>query len=192
MDKSIERIKRIYRNMKQRCYNPNNQLFADYGARGISICETWFNDVDSFVGWALSHGYQDNLTIDRKDVNGDYEPSNCRWATVYEQANNKRNTYGLGEEGQQQRKRNNNVNGKTRTMTMRLTHDVADYIENRVKEENSSRGTVVENIVMAYQNINVVCDWCDIDTNEFCKQVEDLFMKGHLVVDKDGVLKVKE
>ena len=191
MDKSIERIKRIYNNMKQRCYNPNNQLFAEYGARGISVCETWFNDIDSFVGWALSHGYQDNLSIDRKDVNGDYEPSNCRWATPFEQANNKRNTYGLGEKGQQQRKRNNNVNGKTRVITMRLTHDVADYIENRVKEENSSRGTVVENIVMSYQNINVVCEWCDIDAKEFSRQIEDLFMKGHLVV-KDGVLHVKE
>jgi hypothetical protein len=76
--------------MKQRCYNEHRKYYPDYGGRGIKVCSEW-HDFANFREWALSNGYQDNLSIDRIDVNGNYEPSNCRWTTNVEQQRNCRN-----------------------------------------------------------------------------------------------------
>ena len=76
--------------MKQRCHNPNSSKYRFYGAKGVSVCEEWRNDFESFYNWAMKNGYKDNLTIDRIDPYGNYEPSNCRWATLQEQQLNKR------------------------------------------------------------------------------------------------------
>lgn len=78
--------------MKQRCYNPNNKDYYNYGARGVKVCDVWRNNYLEFHNWAYANGYSQGLSIDRIDSNGGYEPSNCRWATDYQQANNKRNT----------------------------------------------------------------------------------------------------
>ena len=84
------RLNRIWKNMKTRCSNPNSNNYQYYGERGITICEEWKNSFESFMEWALANGYREDLTIDRIDVNENYEPNNCRWVTMTVQNNNRR------------------------------------------------------------------------------------------------------
>lgn len=87
---SKTRIAGIYRSMLHRCNSPNDHAYKDYGGRGIKVCEEWNNDILAFYKWAMDNGYQDDLTLDRINVNGNYEPSNCRWTDRKTQSNNTR------------------------------------------------------------------------------------------------------
>lgn len=87
---SHTRLYTEWRHMKDRCLNPNHKAYSYYGGRGITICPEWKDDVQAFADWSYSNGYADNLTLDRIDANGNYEPSNCRWITQSEQMSNTR------------------------------------------------------------------------------------------------------
>lgn len=84
------RLYTTWTNMKQRCYNSNHEAYPNYGGRGIAVCSEWKDDFQAFYDWAINNGYADTLTIDRIDVNGNYEPNNCRFTTYKQQDRNKR------------------------------------------------------------------------------------------------------
>lgn len=86
--------------MKDRCYNKNMHAFKHYGGRGISVCQEWLLNYQTFKEWTLKNGYSDNLSIDRIDVNGNYEPSNCRWITQQQQSLNKRDNVYIEYKGE--------------------------------------------------------------------------------------------
>ena len=96
---------RIWLQMKNRCFNKNTSRYKDYGGRGITVCDEWRNDFKAFYDWSMSNGYSDDLTIDRINNDGDYEPNNCRWVTMKVQNRNSRNCHTL------------TYNGETHTVT---------------------------------------------------------------------------
>jgi hypothetical protein len=99
-----KRLHGIWNMMIYRCESPKSPAYHHYGGRNISVCEEW-HDPLVFYKWAKSNGYKDNLSIDRINNDGDYEPNNCRWATMSQQANNTRKNHIL------------TLNGKTDTLT---------------------------------------------------------------------------
>ena len=98
------RLYSIWRGIKKRCLLPKAQGYKNYGGRGIEVCEEWKNNYMAFREWALNNGYKNGLTIDRINNNGNYEPSNCRFADYKHQANNRRSNRVLS------------VNGETKTI----------------------------------------------------------------------------
>lgn len=99
------RLYKIWCKMKERCYNEKSKNYENYGSRGIKICDEWRYDFAKFYDWAIQNGYDDTLTLDRIDVNGNYCSENCRWATWEEQENNRRDNVRI------------NVNGKDFTIS---------------------------------------------------------------------------
>ena len=83
------RIYKIWETMKHRCYCTGQTSYRYYGGRGITVCDEWRNDFKEFYDWAMSNGYSDELTLDRVESSGNYEPTNCRWVTMKEQTRNK-------------------------------------------------------------------------------------------------------
>lgn len=97
--KSNTRLYRIWNDMKKRCYTKSETAYCHYGGRGITVCHEWLIDFQNFYDWAMTNGYKESLTIDRIDVNGNYEPSNCRWTTQKLQNNNTRRNHYLCFDG---------------------------------------------------------------------------------------------
>lgn len=164
---NVRRLNNIYRSMKDRCYNPKNKDYKYYGGRGITVCKEWLNQEYSGLGhskkgwiafrdWALKQNYNDNLTIDRINPDGCYEPSNCRWVDIKTQANNKRCNRLIS------------MDGKTQTVAQWCEEKHLNYwtIIKRVKRSRTSNDNVLEENNLWYrmftyngktQNIK---DWC--------------------------------
>lgn len=98
-DGGNSRLYTIWNNMRMRCLNKNREDYKHYGERGITVCKEWL-DFKEFQIWAIENGYQAHLTIERINNNGNYEPSNCRWATRKEQRNNASDNLLIEHEGQ--------------------------------------------------------------------------------------------
>ena len=101
--RNASKLYSIWVNMRNRCFNSDNKSFIYYGGRGISVCDEW-NEFLNFEKWAIQNGFEENLTLDRIDVNGNYEPENCRWISRKEQMRNTRSNHLL------------TYNGDTKTM----------------------------------------------------------------------------
>jgi len=86
--------------IRARCYNPKHRAYCNYGKRGIIICDEWLNNPERFCEWAMSNGYKQELTIDRKDNDGNYEPDNCRFVTRKIQSRNTRQVHKLIYKGE--------------------------------------------------------------------------------------------
>ena len=131
-DNSIKNIRlyNIWIDIKKRCYNKNFWAFNRYGGRGITMCEEWKNDFMSFYNWSIANSYQDNLTIDRVDNNGDYEPDNCRWVSMKEQCRNKNNNHLLTYNNE--------------------THCISEWIELLKMNKNSNCKQVINKLSKVY------------------------------------------
>ena len=90
-EKDKKRLIVIRHSMYCRCYYPTTNGYERYGGRGIKMCDEWINNPQSFYDWAINNGYEEGLSIDRIDVNGNYEPNNCRWVDNKTQSNNRNN-----------------------------------------------------------------------------------------------------
>lgn len=98
--KEPPRLRGVWENMIQRCHNPNNRQYSNYGGRGITVCESWRDDYSRFKEWALENGYAQGLTIDRINNDDGYSPQNCRWATYKEQGRNRRGNRNITLDGE--------------------------------------------------------------------------------------------
>ena len=123
-----KRLYTIWRDMKRRCSDPEREEYENYGARGIKVCNEWLTNFHAFYNWAINSGYNDTLTIERIDVNGNYEPTNCKWATREEQANNKRDNHFLTYNGKTQTvsQWSRELNISISTILRRIEHGMSD------------------------------------------------------------------
>lgn len=133
-----------YVNMKTRCTNQNYKLYHRYGGRGIKVCEEWANSYEAFRNWALDNGYEDGLSLDRIDNDGDYCPENCRWSTVIQQANNRSTNRMI------------TVNGETDTMAnwARRTNAKYSYVQHLLDKGKSGDDVFGSLIDKGKQNVH--------------------------------------
>ncbi len=95
-----EKIYYVWAGMKRRCYNPATKDYERYGGRGITVCAEWKQDFKAFHKWAINNGYQEGLTLERKDVNDNYRPENCCWIPKADQSRNRRSNLLISYNGE--------------------------------------------------------------------------------------------
>lgn len=163
------RLYRIWNGIKNRCTNANDESYKRYGARGISICDEWANDFMAFHDWAIENGYSDNLSIDRIDNNGNYEPSNCRWADNKTQCRNRSSNHLVTYSGKTQTiaEWESELGFKKDILTTRLSHgwSVEKAIETpytgyKFKCGKDFNKKVRETIVELDGEEHKIAEWC--------------------------------
>ena len=137
------RIYKIWKSMKYRCYLKTHQHYERYGGRGIKVCDEWKNNVENFYNWSMQNGYKEDLTIDRIDNNGNYEPSNCRWVDrITQQNNTKKNKY-YDYNGEKltlsQICRKYNINYSTLYHRLEKNNDIKKAIETPINKSKSRK-----------------------------------------------------
>lgn len=151
------RLYNIWHKMRQRCQKSTDKLYKYYGERGIKVCKEWNDDFKIFYDWSMSNGYTDKLTLDRIDVNGNYEPCNCRWVTMKIQCSNKRSNVLI------------TYNGKTQTLTqwcdelnlpMKLVHSRLKYKGWTVEEAFNPPVKETEKLYTYNDKTQSLSDWC--------------------------------
>lgn len=130
-DNTRARLITTFRNMKRRCYNPKSHKYKNYGQRGIKICDEWLNDFNKFYEWALENGYRTDLTIDRINNDGDYEPNNVRFINNKKQSNNRTNNCIL------------KINGISKTFSEWCDFYNVNY---KIAHQRYKRGSSIEDI----------------------------------------------
>lgn len=142
---SRTRLYKIWFDMKRRCSEKYKDYFPEYHRKGIKVCKEW-QTYEPFRDWALSHGYQDNLTIDRRDNDGNYEPNNCKWVDVKAQSNNRSSCIYI------------TYNNKTQTMMQWCEELNLDYylIHNRIHKLNWTFEKAISTPLMAQKRNKLV------------------------------------
>lgn len=155
------RLWSVYHSMKKRCYNENCKRYKDYGGRGIKVCDEWLIGFDNFAEWALSNGYTENLTLDRKDNDKGYSPDNCQWVTNKENCNNTRRNLNIEYMGETKTLaewcRELNLNYYTVQKRLKKGWSVERAFKEKSQQENSFSKLCEEhgiNPITAYDRIN--------------------------------------
>lgn len=136
------RLYGIWNNIKSRCTNPNSDSYNRYGGRGIKMCAEWKDNFKAFYDWSMENGYKENLTIDRINNDGNYEPDNCRWVTDKKQANNRNNN------------KNFTLNNETKTLTEWCEHFNINYrtVQDRLKRGWSIKRALTEPVQSKFKS----------------------------------------
>lgn len=152
---SQTRLYAIWSSMKRRCYKEKEPMYKYYGARGIKICDEWKNSFIDFYNWSMTNGYNDNLSIDRINNNGNYEPTNCRWATRQEQCNNRRSNYIVEYNGEKHTI--TEIHNKTKIDRRTIKSRIKKYgLCDKVFENNRNK-------TITYNNeTHTINEWCKI------------------------------
>jgi len=161
MDKEDKkRLIIIRHSMYCRCYYPSTNGYERYGGRGIKMCDEWINNPESFYIWSIDNGYRKGLTIDRIDVNGNYDPSNCRWVTKETQDNNRRTN------------RKITYNGETKTLSQWAREyninivTLSDRLKTGLSIEEALNKLVIKSGGHIFYTLNnetkLLSEWCKI------------------------------
>lgn len=155
--KTGSRIYNIWIKMKMRCLNPNDHAYKGYGGRGIVVFKDWVESFESFYSWAINNGYNDNLSIDRKDNDGDYTPNNCRFVDAKTQCNNRRSNIVLTFNGKshtiEEWSHIVGINGKTLRYRYHSGWPIEDILTKDIKTGQ----------MLSYNGeTHTVCEWSQI------------------------------
>lgn len=179
---SSRRLYKTWRNMRYRCSNPKDRKYKYYGGRGIKVCEEWDSSFKAFESWALVNGYADDLTIDRINVNGDYEPKNCRWISMAEQQQNKRSNRSI-KPTEECCKIRHTIPPEERGSKIQITTLNKDYIEKLIYCYEGDLDELAQKLGMTRRTLQkrrLVNDWWAPEiaalANIFHVSIDDLFI----------------